>query len=248
MAEMIEYIGNHDEEAKNRLITQYKESENIKKIITVYATQFQEIEDQTRALLYDRSIDTAVAYQLDQIGTILDQPRDGLIDDDYRLLLKAKIAEDISEGTIEDVIGIFRLLLRPDEILYNDFYPAGFELTAIGTTMPISSIDRLKQAINRAKPASVELVEIKIVNPSEFSFFDDPDPTGKGFRDINVAREPINAFVFGTLQPDGSGDLGPDGFGDATNPLIGGSFSYIEENDVSDDLYPNSGRFSSILV
>lgn len=249
MTDMITQITDHDAQAKKRLITQYQDSENIKKILTVYTAQIQEIEDELFKLINDREIDTAAGYQLDQLGTILNEPRFGLNDDNYRLLLKAKIAENTSEGTIEDVISIFRMLLRPDEIVYNEIHPAGFELTAVGSTMPIASIDRLRTAIERAKVAGVDLVDIKTVNQPEFSFFDDPDPTGKGFRDINILKEPINAFELSSVTlPDGSGETGSNGLGDVNNPLIGGSLSYIVETDTSDDLDVNAGHLATILV
>lgn len=245
MADMYEYISNHDAAAKARLITQYQESDNIKKIVTIYAKQVQDVEDAIKELLDERSIDSAIGYQLDLLGTILDEPRVGLGDDDYRLLLKAKIAQNVSEGTPEDIIGIFRMLLRPDEIFYNEVHPAGFELTAIGSTLPLTSIDRIKDAINRCRPAGVKLVDIKTVNQPEFSFFDDPDPTGGGFRDLEILLEPITpAFDLGD---EGDDPLLDPSLGDFNFPLLGKTFSTIDETDESDTLNPTAGFLAKII-
>lgn len=249
MAEMYEKILDHDAQAKARLITQYQESENIKKIIGIYAKQIQQIEDQLFKLLQDRSLDGSIGYQLDRLGVILDEPRVGLSDDDYRLLLKAKVAQNVSEGTIEDVIGIFRMLLRPDKIIYNEIYPAGFQLTAIGSTLPLTSTQRIIEAINRSRSAGVKFHNLIVANGNLFSFLDDPDPDGRGFRDINILSEPINAFELSSVTlPDGSGEIGPNGLGDVNDLSIGGSLSTIVETDTSDDLDPNSGHFATILT
>lgn len=247
MADMVEKITDHEARAKARLITQYKNSVNIEKIISIYAKKIQEIEDQAFKLLDERSIDTAVGYNLDVLGIILNEPRIGLSDDDYRLLLKAKIAQNVSEGTIEDIIGIFRMLLRPEQIYLNEVYPAGFELTSVGATMPITSNERVKEAIRRAKAAGVQIVDIKVVNENEFAFLGTTDPTAKGFRDINILKIPINPFRFSNIiLPDGSGETGTEGFADINNPGTGGALSYFVETDL-EGLDPNSGRLASII-
>lgn len=240
---IISQITNHDDQAKNRVITQYKDSVNLNKIISVYTQQIQEFEDAAFALINERTLDGSIGFQLDQMGTILDEIRNGLDDDDYRIVLKAKIAENVSEGTPEDLIGIFKVLLNPEEVHYNEIYPAGFELTAIGDQDPVSSIERVKQAINRAKPAGVELVSVKQVTRfPEFSFLDDPDPTGGGFRDLLVLSETSTPFVFFD-DPDPNGI----GLGDANNAALGGDFSTILATDDTDTLNPTAGFFSAVI-
>lgn len=223
----INYINDHINQALRRLITQYKESPNIISLLNVFVQQIQDLEDTFFQLLQERSLFSAVGVQLDKLGTTLDQGRMGLSDDDYRVLLLIKISEINSEGTPEDLISIFKNIMRAQSVMYGEIYPAGFFMTAIDAD-PFS-ID-IAAAIMGAKPAGVELYYLaQVVSPS-FSFFDDPDPLGAGFGDTG---DPDVGGWFSTLiylVPtfgffDTPGFVG--GFGDLNAPNYGGLFASV---------------------
>tara|TARA_R110002012_G_scaffold265589_3_gene449005 strand:+ start:1112 stop:1849 length:738 start_codon:yes stop_codon:yes gene_type:complete len=243
---IFDQILNHDEQAKNRLISQYKDSENINKLIAVYTNQVQAIENATYAMLNGRTLDGSIGFQLDQLGLILNEKRDGLIDSDYRMRLKAKIAENTSEGTPEDLISIFKLLLNPDEIHYNEVHPAGFELTAIGNQDPVSSIDKIKKALEKAKPAGVNIINIKqVTRLPEFIFLEDFDESGEGFRDLSILYG-LGQFE---LRDHGGEDtiLTNPSIGDINDDDLGEYFVKILETDQTDELNINSGFIAAII-
>lgn len=91
---------------------------NIEKLIATLATPFQSLENMLQDLLTLRSIDTATGAQLDVIGKIVGQARNGLNDDDYRRYCRARIATNKSDGTIQNVINITELIVYDDAGYY----------------------------------------------------------------------------------------------------------------------------------
>lgn len=173
---MIEKINNHREQALKRLLEQYKDKPNFIEMITIYTKQIQEIENMFFDLLEKRGIDEAEGAQLDGIGTILNQSRIGLSDDNYRGLLYSKIAEYNSEGTIEDILNIARLVIRADSYELQEYYPASFILTAVNPNPLIPEI-YINNAIRKARPVCIEFNVVYTPVSNVFRF----DTIGYGF-------------------------------------------------------------------
>jgi hypothetical protein len=171
-------ITDHKTAAKNRLIDQYKEKVNIEAIIDIYADMIQEVEGLLFDLLNNRSLSTASGKQLDLLGEILDEARSGLDDSTYKVRLLNKVSQINSEGTAEDLINIYKILMQADSIQYGELYPASVVLFAFGAT-PIGTISEIKKSLLSAKPAGVEVQAINV--PTTFlSFVGDPDGFGLG--------------------------------------------------------------------
>lgn len=183
---IITKITDHVEQAESRVITQYKDSPNIKAIIEIYAKQVQELENAIFDMIDQRTLNGSVGFQLDQLGTILGQPRQGLNDDDYRLRLKAKIAENVSEGTPNEMIEIFKILVATDDVEYLEVFPASFKLTVNDLIDPISSPSEINNAIRNSKPAGVGFSLVMSMSPA-FEFTDDPSTPDlvDGFSDLS---------------------------------------------------------------
>lgn len=85
---------------------------NLVKFIRACCIPMQDIEDALQQLLLERSIDTAVAAQLDVIGKIVQQVRSGDDDSTYRRRIRARIAVHRSTGTFEDLIKVVSLVVQ----------------------------------------------------------------------------------------------------------------------------------------
>jgi Protein of unknown function (DUF2612) len=91
---------------------------NTEKLVATLATPFQSLENALRQLLLERSIDTAVGAQLDVIGKIVGQYRNGLNDDDYRRYCRARITVNKATGVIEELITVTDLIVYDDDATY----------------------------------------------------------------------------------------------------------------------------------
>jgi len=149
----------HVAEGIDRFIEQYKQRPRMAAWLTSYLDQVQEIENALWDVLIARGIDQATDAQLDILGAIVNQPRRGLTDDDYRTFIRARIAVNRSNGRPDDLIEILQLItidLPESIIVYQDRPEAGIFIqiaSDIGTLVPAHIIELL----NDARPAGVEL-------------------------------------------------------------------------------------------
>lgn len=125
----------HVADALDRLRAQFREKPNIETLLAILVGPIQSTEDAFQQLLNERSIDTAIGVNLDNIGLIVGQLRNGYADDDYRRLVRARIATNMSDGSIERMIKIARLVIDSDA--------AVFHLTNEGNATQILKVEGL---------------------------------------------------------------------------------------------------------
>ena len=93
-------------------------SNNIEKLLSIIVSPSQGVEDALQQLKTQRFVDTAVGSQLDIIGRIVGQEREGLTDDDYRRYIRARIAVHNSNGWAEDLLTVAYLVVYdPNAVL-----------------------------------------------------------------------------------------------------------------------------------
>lgn len=173
---MITEITTHESDALTRLITQYSDSLNLKEIIKIYTAQIQELETVFFELLNERSLKDSVGQQLDNFGTILDQLRLGYNDEIYRGLIYNKITQLNSEGTIEDLLSIFNILMSADTINLSEPSVAHINMYAINSS-PLIPLSDIVVAISNTKPTGVS-VNLINVQTDYFGFQNDPQALG----------------------------------------------------------------------
>lgn len=138
-------ITDHSAQAIARLHEFHKDKTNILAFINAIIDPHQDIEDAMWQLFTERTIDTAIGQQLDDIGKIVGQPRNGLNDDDYRRHIRAKISVSQSNGRVLDVINVSRLII--DEALtaieIDQIGAAAVEVILTGTLVTDAIVDFL---------------------------------------------------------------------------------------------------------
>lgn len=147
-----------------------------------------------------RLLPNASGAQLDMIGRIVGRGRSGLSDADYFIAIRAQIRINRSCGTPEDMIDVTRLTVPAGfTFTYDEAYPKGIWITVSGAVNWTISI--LYDNLFRAKSSATRLF-------LQYSLEDD-----------------ANTFTFA------SGDAveasTTQGFGDDTNPAIGGTYSDV---------------------
>lgn len=91
---------------------------NTEKLLAVLTTPFQSLESALQQLLVERSLDTAVGAQLDVIGKIIGQARNGQTDDDYRRYCRARVGVNKATGITENLITVTDLIVYDDTATY----------------------------------------------------------------------------------------------------------------------------------
>lgn len=225
---MIIRIDSHVVDAINRLIEQYRESEDLHKIIEAFVQQIQFLEDAAYEFRNRLDPNELEGELLDRFGVIVDQDRLGLEDDFYRLLLLAKIGINVSEGEAERIITVFKLLTRATHVHYMNLGGGEIELATDGT-LDESFINFVFDLMQRTVAAGVRIDEF-IFHDADAPFsFDGPNVSvpSAGFgtvADANIGgkfaylRRFIPTFAF-----DGD-DISSSGFGSTQDVIVGGGF------------------------
>lgn len=91
--------------------TKTDEPNRVERLLTALGGSVQDLWQVMQAVLLLRTIESAAGAQLDVLGRIVKERRDGLDDDTYRRRVRARIAVHRSRGTVEDLITITRLVV-----------------------------------------------------------------------------------------------------------------------------------------
>ncbi len=186
---MTNRITDHIDAARRRLLQQYKHSPRLLALIGIlFGAQVQDLEDAAWQLYGRLDIDTVEGTQLDRIGAVVGLSRSGWSDDLYRLLLKARIGKNVSHGTLEDVISVWRLIARADKVQVVETYPAQIDLYS-DTPIDGELAAFVRELMQDVVAAGVRVDFLAIIFSSTNAFgFDPDDPDVNGFGDYNDAE------------------------------------------------------------
>ena len=130
---------------------------NIVNLLTALVTPCTAIEAAFQQLFTERFVDTAIGAQLDIVGKIVGQDRNGMSDDDYRRYCRARIATNRSRGTVEDLLKIAGLVIGdPAATLVEDTQGVAAYVLRWGATVPPANVaDILIDFLTAADAAGV---------------------------------------------------------------------------------------------
>ena len=160
-------ILDHIAQAKERLLEQQKNKPGIEGTLTAFVEQIQDIEDVLNALGTERAVDTAEGVQLDKIGEIVGIERElGQSDEDYRIEIKAKIVQNMNQGTPEEVIAAAKFFIGASFAWYLEVYPAAVDIFTSTPVDPSLQV-KIRAKIKSFLPAGVAF--------DNFGFFPEVD-------------------------------------------------------------------------
>lgn len=163
--------------AVSRLTSQFGNSPKLKAFVEAMVGPLTTVEQAADDLREQRWIDTAVGAQLDGVGYIVGELRQGRTDDEYRLAIRFRVFINISKGTPGDLINGLHFLTAPTDAQYMVSYPASAMLFTDGYYVGSS----IQAAIQDLSPAAISQVPVMV------SFQDKP---------FRFAREAIPGELF----------------------------------------------------
>ena len=233
MADSIQHISTHIEDALLRLLEQYKDKEKLEGTITAIVQQFQDLEDTTFSLVVGRELATAVGVQLDLLGTIVDLDRvSGQSDARYRTLLYVKIGQNTSQGAPEKLISVYKLLTGADIVFYQNLTHASVLLGVDRNIDPNDDPDDVAFVYNNLENVAAGGVRIDYLtcfspNDDSFAFAGtNPNAVGLGFGNtLNPSDGGKLAKIHRLIKPFAFAGLSVNrgGFGSVRGPLTGGN-------------------------
>ena len=222
---MSSYISTHIIDAEGRLLQQYKNKPNLSALLDSLVGPIQSLEDAARDLSINRGVNSAVGVQLDRLGDIVGLTRNHLSDDVYRLRIKVRIIQNLSQGEPDRLLQVFQFLVGATNVHYEEHYPAGSALVA-NAPIPAGQETFFYENIQNIAPAGARVDYIGTV-PADVPFiFAGGQAPGGGFGDLNnslvgggfgsMAIPTGLQFKFAGQNPDNLG------FGDLRDPYMGG--------------------------
>jgi hypothetical protein len=142
----------------NRLCEQFKNKENIRKVLEYFLFGFGEIQSELDSLKNLRSLATAKGQALDVVGAQINVAREGLQDTAYRRKIFLKTLLGASEGSREDIISILRLESNGEKLRYWDIYPAAFQVFTDGVDASEDSAITVKSVTPAGVSSYTEVV------------------------------------------------------------------------------------------
>jgi hypothetical protein len=144
----------HSARGVARLIDRYAKPRN-KALLASWLGELQQAEDALWQLLVERSLASAEGDQLDVLGAIVGQPREGRDDESYRLWISARTMVLRSSGTTTEMLAIARTLIaETDTVRLEEYFPAAFLMRFSGSfTLTLGY--QIAYMLHQAKAAGV---------------------------------------------------------------------------------------------
>lgn len=184
-------------------------SSNLYKLIKVFSSEFEYAKETIDLMARWRIIDEAEGKVLDMIGADIKQPRGIASDDIYRIMLKTKIARNLSDGTINTVIRVIALAVsaKPEDVRITEGWEAGDEINPSIKMMQLPFEKLIESGIDAN--SFITLVKKTVAG---------------GVTIDSIALE--GTFTLGDANNVSNHD--PErGLGDVNNPEVGGHFGLL---------------------
>lgn len=173
----------HHEQMADRIPSHFADGVNILKMIEIFAERVQNIENTTYSMIVARQLNTAQGAQLNQYGAIVGQSREGRSDAEYRRIIRAKIAVNLSQGRRPDILNAMPAYVGANvlSMWLQDQYPAGYKLTFIvSASSELSEVDKksIRTLAPLTTPSGVGYTLIETPDAGFFGFSNNAAETG----------------------------------------------------------------------
>lgn len=152
------YDYEHANEGVALLLEQFTGSPLLRTFVACLMGLVQDGEGVAWQLLTERCIDYAVGDQLDGLGAIVGEPRNGRADEVYRTAIRVRIAVNRSNGRVEELINILGLVFGATlDVWVREHPPAAMTVELRNPAVTPNTPEIVFGFLRDAKPAGVRL-------------------------------------------------------------------------------------------
>lgn len=172
---MISYIPDHADRAVAVMLSQDRCKPRLVAAVRARSKATQAKEDLYFDLLLSNNIENATGNLLDRWGRFVGEPRGGLEDEAYRGFVSARLAANLSGGTIDELLRIFAGITAPSKVWQEDLFPGAFALICErAQPMPDSLRARVRGFVRDLKAGGIGLTMIETTTNVAFTYDDGP--------------------------------------------------------------------------
>lgn len=186
------------------------------KLISLFTEELELLDDTNNLMLEWRDIDKAQGPALDLIGENINQKRGVATDEVYRVLLKSKIARNLSDGTINTIINVIATALSTDKKNINivegwtdETNPEQASIKLM--EMPLEAINKagldpsnFVRIIQKTVAGGVKVRSVELTGTFEFGDTSMATDNNKGFADIDGT---VGGYLGAAFSPSSNQDL-----------------------------------------
>jgi hypothetical protein len=154
-----------------RVISQYQTKPRFMALHRGLTQLAQDAEDQLWAIVAKLDIDQADGVWLDYLGNFVREPRAGANDADYLKFIKARIVANRSQGRIEDLIAVVKIITALSVFPVARKTPASVEIILDGYAMAEPIRTRLMQLLRATRAAGVRLMVLYAADATDTNMF-----------------------------------------------------------------------------
>jgi hypothetical protein len=158
-------ITNFVETAQRRLIQQDKERVNTNKLVGSFVSEIQEAENAMYDVYKNCGIFTAIGAQLDIIGKLVGEARQGRPDNAYRIAIIARIKLNVSAGEPDSIIDAIKQLMDTEIVDFSEPNTAYFTVFI----QSLINIPNITSIVKEMSPAGVNST-ISVLKPNYVPF------------------------------------------------------------------------------
>ena len=161
----------HVQEAIDNLIDAFSDKPLFTGLLSSYVQQIQDLEDAFSEILTETTTTTSTGAQLDALGSIVGELREGRNDLQYSTAINAQILLLQAEGTPEDIIALTVAIAGSVTVVIEENFPASFAVTIDDPVDPtVVDVLNMGALIASGKPAGVgmSLIWYESLNPFRF--------------------------------------------------------------------------------
>jgi hypothetical protein len=144
-------VTDHAQRVDDSLAQQYRDATapGVREVAQAIAFEGQDVEDALWSILNKTPLSAAIGYQLERMGALVGEQRNGDSDEPYWVRVAARILVNRSSGSVNELLAIFSLLTAGLATLHLvDQLPAAFVLkvNGIAVSVPGTYATLLRQA------------------------------------------------------------------------------------------------------
>ena len=139
----------HVDQGYERLLEVFKDKPNIKAMIEIYFEQHDDLEKAILEVLNSRhfsEINTVIGAQLDVIGELVGQDRNGQSDADYRKSLQFRVGVNTSNSTPAYILNLLKTVTESTRVRYFPYYPAAYIMEFNGDSVPQNLLAEMQRS------------------------------------------------------------------------------------------------------
>ena len=139
---------------KSLIPEQYKDATNLNILLEILSTPFDDLKVVFSDLKNILNLESAQGAQLDLIGDIVREKRNGRSDSDYIIGIRFKIFKNTSRGFVDDVVKALKFITSASKVIYSDNPPASYTIYTNGTALT----NDIKILIDKLSAAGVSVI------------------------------------------------------------------------------------------